>query len=87
MKQDERDMLITLVSDVGHIKEKTDGLEKKLDAQIEKSSTYVNKKVWMWLTGVLFSLILGAYTFGYQVDTQAREHGENYKIHKIEKGK
>ena len=84
MKQDERDMLITVVEKVDGIARQQSHIERKLDRHIEKDDQFLTKKMWMWVTGFIMTIVLGAFTYTYSVDDQAHTHQTNMYIHHLE---
>ena len=71
----ERDLLITVAANVETI--------------CKNQNTYVTKGIWMWVTGglaVLFmSLVIGAYTYTYEVSDDLSDHETNLTIHRMKR--
>ncbi|MHA2162928.1 MAG: hypothetical protein ACXABF_10935 [Candidatus Thorarchaeota archaeon] len=84
MKQDERDMLISVVTKVEGIAEQQSHMDGKLDKHIEKDDTFLTKKMWMWVTGFIMTIILGAFTYTYNVSDDSHKHQTNMYIHHME---
>ena len=74
----ERDLLIEVATNVKNICKKQDDMNTKLN-------THVTKKIWMWVTGGLAAtfmvLVIGAYTYTYNVNGRIINHITNFIIH------
>ena len=76
--EEERDMLITIAANVKSICKKQDVMESQIEDKVAKG-------IWMWVTGGLcalfMALIIGAYSYTYNVDVETDSHATDYTIH------
>ena len=72
----ERDLLITMSTSVK-------SMCKKLDKHVEKDESNVKRWVFTWVSGILFTLIFGAYGYAYLVDNNTNDHKSNLEIHQL----
>lgn len=78
---EDHDILIEVANDVKNICKKQDKMEQKLDDHIAKDNTFLTKKMYMWLMGLFFSLVCGAYVFAWGIDGEFDKHAQDIGIH------
>ncbi len=84
----ERDMLVEVSANVKNICKDQKQINKDLRDHIAKDDQNVRKGIWMWVTAGLstlfMALIMGAYTYIYNVDDNLGEHETDLTIHRTE---
>ena len=71
MESNDHDLIIKVATCVEGIKKSVDRIDRKLDNHEDK---FISKKMWMWITGLTFTLIFGCYVFTSMVATELHEH-------------
>lgn len=85
----DHDLLIKVATNVESMCKKIDKLDDKMesqskfcrDVQESKGNKYVGKQLWMWVMGLFFTLVVGAYGFGMYNVKEHHAHSEDHSLH------
>lgn len=77
MESNDHDLLIKVSTCVEQIK-------KQLDRHCDAEDQIVTKTIWMWVTGLIFTMIFGAFLYTTAVGSELHKHETNAAIHSID---